>query len=287
VRKVSDKTKAILPVHLNGMLCDMGRIDNIATNYGIHVIEDCAHALDTTGAGFWGPSCYSFYPTKSITCGEGGAISCWSELLAEKLRVLRNHGMNRAAWKRYEGKYQHWEMEELGYKMNMTNLQGKLLLQQLGKIKDIVAARKSRYNTYNEAFKDNPNIRLLESNEGSSKLYFNILVDGKKRDEIVWQLQDKGLGIVVNWIPVHLRNYYVKKYGYKRGDFPHAEDIGDRTLGIPFHSKLTEEEQDYVIKCVEEVVGGKNHHLTTSPKRKENNSSSNKGTAPKRTKKKL
>jgi len=271
-KKISKKTKAILPVHIYGTLCNMVGIDVIAHQHKISIIEDCAHALDTTGAGLWGLSCYSFYPTKSITCGEGGAVGCWHEDVAEKLKILRNHGMNKMAWKRYEGKYEHWEMEELGYKMNMTNLQGCLLLRQLDNINNIVATRKERYDTYYEAFRDNPKIKLLHSDKGSSKLYFSILVDGDKRDNIVWQLQDKGIGVVVNWRPVHLRQYYARKYGYKEGDFPQAEDIGRRTISIPLYSKLTAEEQKYVIKCVEDVIGGKSLHFATSPKRGEDNS---------------
>ena len=251
---ISPNTKAILPIHLYGELCNMKEIKEVAERHKLFIVEDAAHSLETKGVGQGDTVCFSFYPVKSITCGEGGAIACKSTLLAEKLRVLRLHGMSKDAWKRYQKEYQHWDMEEVGLKANMTDIDASLLLHQLERVKDFVLKRTKLYLRYKELLKDIEEIELLESSSTSSKLMFTILTQKGKRDKVLTGLQNKGVGVAVNFNPIHLLSYYRKTFGYKPGDFPVAEDIGSRTISLPLYPKLTLEEQDYVVKSIKETL---------------------------------
>ena len=266
IKVLSPNTKALIPVHLCGQMCDMHTIKNIANEFNLRIVEDSAHAIEASyikwvedyGGEVHQPgrvsgcACFSFYPTKSITSGEGGAIATNSKELADKVRVMRNQGMTRSAADRYGKKYQHWDMEVLGYNYRMANIQAALLLGQLDRIDEYCDRRREICRRYEEAFRDNPKIRLLEAGEGSARLMFTILVDN--RDEVLWKLQEKDIGVAVNYRPIHLLTYY-KEMGYKRGDFPIAEEIGNKTVTLPLYPKLKDEEVEHVIKSISEVVG--------------------------------
>lgn len=260
-KAVTRKTKAIMPVHLYGQMCDMVTIKKIADKYNLKIIEDSAHTIEAIRDGIrpgqlGDAACFSFYATKSITCGEGGAISTNDDELAEKLVVLRLHGMNKDAAKRYIGLYQHWDMEMLGWKYNMSNIQAALLLDQMDHMDEFQKRRQDIVREYEKGFRDNPNIRLLKIVPGSksSCLMFTILVSPEKRDDILHAIQRKGIGAAVNYRAIHLLKYYRETFGYKRGDFPVAENIGDSTITLPLYSKLSDEEVHYVIEIVNQVV---------------------------------
>lgn len=260
--KITPETKAILPVHLYGEMCNMGRIREIADKHNLVVIEDAAHAIEAKQENsrlghLSNTACFSFYPTKSITCGEGGLIVTNDTEVASKLKKMRLHGMSKSAWQRYEKQYQHWDMELLGFKYNMSNIQAALLLNQLEHIEEYKQRRKEICQRYEEAFKDDPNIRLLEASSGSARLMFTILVPSDKRDPILSELQEEGIGVAVNYRAIHLLSYYKGRYDYHRGMFPVAEDIGDSTITLPLYPKLTDEEVEYVIKKVKKAVEGK------------------------------
>jgi dTDP-4-amino-4,6-dideoxygalactose transaminase len=244
-----------------GQMCDMKAIKQIADKHRLKIIEDAAHTIEAVRDGvrpwqFGDAACYSFYTTKSITCGEGGAISTNDNDLAEKLIVLRLHGMNKDAAKRYTELYQHWDMVTLGWKYNMSNIQAALLLNQLEHIDEFQKRREDIVRLYEKSFKDNPKIRLLKITPSSKSacLMFTILVDPDKRDSILQKIQEKGVGVAVNYRAIHLLTYYRQTFGFKRGDFPVAENIGDSTITLPLYPKLTDEEVQYVIKVVNESV---------------------------------
>jgi len=262
-KAVTPKTKAILPVHLYGQMCDMKKIKKIADTHNLVIIEDAAHTIEANRDGIrpgqlGDAACFSFYPTKSITSGEGGAISVHDEEVAEKLKKLRNHGMNKGASERYSKRYEHWDMELLGWKYNMFNIQAALLLNQLENIDSFWQRRDEICQRYEAAFKDLPGITCLKIMPGSksARLMFTILVPPQRRDEIMWQLQEKGIGVAVNFRAIHLLTYFSSTYGYKRGMFPAAERIGDSTISLPLYPRLTEEEVEYIIRTVKEVAGG-------------------------------
>lgn len=258
---ITSRTKAILPVHLYGQMCDMKRIREIADKYHLIVIEDVAHAIEASRDGIrpaelGDAACFSFYATKSITSGEGGAIAANNQEVAERLKKLRLHGMSAGAADRYSKKYEHWDMEVLGWKCNMSNIQAALLLNQLEDIEKHWQRREDICDMYENAFGGNALISCLDvlPDSKSARHLFTILVSSEKRDSILWRLQEKGIGVAVNYRAIHLLSYYQKAYGYKRGMFPIAEKIGDSTITLPLYPKLTDKEVQYVIDMVKEAT---------------------------------
>jgi len=258
---ITSGTKAILPVHLHGQMCDMKKIRQIADRYHLIIIEDAAHAIEASRDGIrpgelCDAACFSFYATKNITSGEGGAVSTNNEEIAEKLKKLRLHGMSKGAAERYSKRYEHWDMEMLGWKYNMSNIQAALLLSQLGRIEQNWQRREEICRMYEDAFRSNAHISLplvLPSSKSARHL-FTVQVHPEKRDKVLWQLQERGIGVAVNYRSIHLLSYYRKTFAYKRGMFPIAEKIGDSTITLPLYPKLTDKEVQYVIQTVKEVT---------------------------------
>ncbi len=258
---ITKRTKAILPVHLYGQMCDMKRLKAIADKHNLKIIEDSAHCIEGQRDGIrpgqlGDVACFSFYATKNITSGEGGAISTNNKELANKVRLLRQHGMSKEAADRYSGLYKHWDMIECGWKYNMDNIQASLLLPQLERIDNQWQRREKVYKKYTGLLDkiqgvDYPKIK---ANSKSAYHLFTIWVEPKERDKILQTLGEKGIGVVVNYRAIHLLTYLKETYGFARGDFPVAEDIGDRTISLPFYPQLSDEEVKFVVDTLREVV---------------------------------
>jgi UDP-4-amino-4-deoxy-L-arabinose-oxoglutarate aminotransferase len=259
--KITKKTKAILPVHLYGQMCDMRKIRKIADKFGLKIIEDSAHCLEGERDGvrpaqLGDIACFSFYATKNITCGEGGAIATNIADAGEWFKKARSHGLNKDVSARYGKTYAHYDKEFLGFKCNMSNIQAALMLDQLKRIRRQLKIRERICQTYNQSFSKIENINLLElvADTVSTRYLYTILVDKDRRDDIMQQLRQQGIHTVVNYRPAHLLSYYRKKYGLKEGDFPVAEDIGSRTLSLPLYPKLTGREIKYIIETLIKTV---------------------------------
>lgn len=260
--KITKRTKALMPVHLYGQMCDMKKIRQIADKYNLIVIEDAAHCIegmrDGINVGQLGDAaCFSFYATKNITSGEGGAIAVHEAQKEDMLRMLRLHGIDKSAADRYTRKYQHWDMPVLGWKYNMDNIQASLLIGQLKRIDELWKRRDVIYRRYDDALNSLEGLRLMRTVPGSrhARHLFTIQVSEGKRDSILASLQERGIGVAVNYKPIHLLKYYKDRFGYKEGDFSIAEDLGKRTISLPLYPLLKYEEVNYVIKNVIEVVG--------------------------------
>lgn len=258
---ITPRTKAIMPVHLYGQMCNMKKIKKIADKYNLVIIEDAAHAITAEREGIkvgqlGNVACYSFYATKNITCGEGGAIGTDNGEIEEKLRKMRLHGMNKGAADRYSIKYQHWDMDILGWKCNMDDIHASLLLNQLKNMGKYQQRRESICRMYEDAFKSINGIRLLKilPNSKSARHLFTIMVLPERRDELLLKLQEKGIGVAVNYRAVHLLKYYRDTFGYKIGMFPIAENIGDSTITIPLYPKMSDNEVKYTIQAVRESI---------------------------------
>lgn len=259
--KINKNTKAILIVHMYGQMCDVKKISKIAKKYKLKLIEDCAHCIEGERDGISSgelsdAACFSFYATKNITSGEGGAITTNNKDLYDWLIMARSHGMSKNAIDRYQKKYEHYDMEILGYKSNMTNIEASLLINQISRINKFLKIKEKIAKKYNTAFMKNPKIKILiplEKSKHARHLY-TIQVDPKMRDKIIKSLQDKNIGVAVNFRPIHLMKYYKNKYGYEKNDYPIAEKIGNSTITLPFYPKLTKKEIDYVIKSVLESI---------------------------------
>lgn len=258
---ITEKTKAIMPVHLYGQLCDMRKIHKIAEKHKLVVIEDAAHAIEAQRDGVKPGSlsdcvCFSFYATKNITSGEGGAISTNNTEKANLLNMLRLHGIDKSAIDRYTKLYQHWDMSVLGWKYNMDNIQASLLIGQLERIDRFWERRNYIWNLYEEKLRDINGIELLKTvaNSKHARHLFTIHVADKKRDSVLISLQERGVGVAVNYRPIHLLKYYRERFGFKEGDFPVAEKIGASTISLPLYPSLKDIEVDYIVKSLQDIL---------------------------------
>jgi UDP-4-amino-4-deoxy-L-arabinose-oxoglutarate aminotransferase len=239
----------------------MKAIRSVADKHRLKIIEDSAHCIegerDGIRPGQLGElACFSFYATKNITSGEGGAIATNDKQLAEKIRILRQHGMSKEAADRYSGNYQHWDMLECGWKYNMDNIHAALLIGQLELIDTRWRRREEICRKYEESFAEmkGGDFPKVLPNTKSARHLFTIWVDPKRRDELLWKLQERGIGVAVNFRAIHLLNFFRETFGFARGMFPIAEKIGDSTISLPTYPKLSDSELNYVIKTVKETL---------------------------------
>ena len=253
------RTKAVLPVHLYGAMCDMKALRAFCDQHGLKLVADCAHALESrrdglNSADLVDAACYSFYATKNLSCGEGGAVATPHQEIAERLKVLRTHGMSKNAADRYTGSYQHWDMIELGRKANLPDLLAALLLPQIAKLNELLARREAIAQRYQKAFSAMEGVDFPKVPAGavSGRHLFTIWV--QRRDDFIKELQERGIGVAVNYRAVHLLSYYRQRFGFKPGDFPNAERIGDRTISLPMYPGLSDQEVERVIQAVGEVA---------------------------------
>lgn len=260
-KAITERTRAIIPVHLYGQMCDMKKIKGIADRYGLKVIEDAAHSIEAERDGIRPgqlsfSACFSFYATKNITSGEGGAVVTNDTTVANNLKMLRLHGIDRSAIDRYTKRYQHYDMPILGWKYNMDNIQAALLIGQLERIDELWEKRDRLWRLYEEELRKVKNIKLLKTLSGTrhARHLFTILVPPEKRDVILWRLQESGIGVAVNYRPIHLFSFYRKTFGYKEGDFPVAEEIGSRTISLPLYPSLKEEELKTVTERLKDIM---------------------------------
>jgi UDP-4-amino-4-deoxy-L-arabinose-oxoglutarate aminotransferase len=258
---LTERTKAIVPVHLYGQMCDMKKIRKIANRYKLVIIEDAAHAIEAERDGvrpgyISDAACFSFYATKNITSGEGGAVSTNNLKKAEEIKRLRLHGIDKIAIERYTKLYRHWDMPVFGWKYNMDNIQASLLIGQLERIEKLWQKRDRLWRFYEESLSDIKGIKILKTipRTKHARHMFTILVPSSRRDSILWELQKKGIGVAVNYRPIHLLRYYRKTFGYRDGDFPIAEDIGRRTITLPLYPTLRKSEVNYIVKSLETIL---------------------------------
>jgi dTDP-4-amino-4,6-dideoxygalactose transaminase len=260
-RAITPRTKAVMPVHLYGQMVDMLHLSQVAREHNLQIIEDAAHCLEGVRDGvrvgqLSAATCYSFYATKSITSGEGGAVSTSDPRLWELFQKLRLHGMSTDALHRYTKHYRHYDVDVHGWKYNMYNLQAALLIDQVDEIESRRGERERIAEYYRASFAGCPGLELPTLVPGVKQGHhlFTVWVDPDKRDQILWSLQEQGVGVAVNYRPSHLYTLFRRQFGHQEGDFPQAERIGSRTLSLPLYPGLRDEEIDYVAETVKKVV---------------------------------
>ncbi|OQA80722.1 MAG: UDP-4-amino-4-deoxy-L-arabinose--oxoglutarate aminotransferase [bacterium ADurb.Bin243] len=265
-KKLTAKTRVITAVHYVGQPCKMDEISEIARSKGVAVVEDAAHATEAVYKGrkigsISDMTAFSFYATKNITCGEGGALCVNRDDLIDKIRILGLHGMSKDAWKRYsKDEFKHYEILYPGYKYNMFDIQASLVMHQLKKVEQFWELRKRYVDKYNEAFKDIEQIKTLKimpDVKHSYHLYTALLKTEMlkcTRDEFLSELQKLNIGVSVHFIALHLHPFYRDAYGYKRGDFPNAEYASDRVISLPLFPRMNDKDVEYVISAVAHLI---------------------------------
>ena len=271
---VTSRTKGILPVHLYGQLADMRALRAIADKHALFIVEDSAHGVELERDGvrpgdLGDAAVFSFYATKNLTSGDGGAIAVKEARLAERLRRLRNHGVSKAATERHGSVYQHWDLVELGYKGNLTDLDASLLRVQLPRVDAKRVERERIARRYESRLREAiPALRGADASAGSSVAssvgvpwmierrgtsshhLFTLHAPRGERDLVLSRLGEAQIGTAVNYRAIHLLTYLTAILGVPRGALPVAEEIGDRTLSLPMYPTLTDAEQDTVVDAV-------------------------------------
>jgi perosamine synthetase len=279
-RRISPRTKAIIPVHLGGQPCDMQEIQELACEHHLKIIEDAAHALPSEYRGkrigqISEFTCFSFYATKTLTTGEGGMVTTENPAAAERIRLMRLHGIERDAWKRYRsGGSWRYQVLEAGFKYNLTDFQSAIGLVQLAKCDKMRQARERIAQQYNNAFSSTEELLLpaIRSDRSTSwHLYIlRLRLDRLRvdRDDFVQKMNDRGVACSVHFIPLHLQPYYQRAYHYQAGDFPNAEKQFNSCLSLPIFPSMTDEEVEHVIRVVQETTGSSriaHSHAVISP----------------------
>ena len=265
-RRLSPRTKAILPVHFAGQACDMDAIAEVARGAGVPVIEDAAHAIPTRYKGrmvgtLSDVTCFSFYATKNVTTGEGGMVVTDRDDIMERMRLMHLHGMSRDAWKRYT-QNGSWSYEILapGFKYNLTDIAAAIGIHQLRKCHAFHRRRLGIADQYDAAFAGLPGISIprVEDRESHGWHLYVIQIDPERltigRDAFIDQLIARNVGVSVHFIPLHVHPYYRERYALQPSDFPNAWAAYERIVSLPIYAKMTDDDVRHVIDAVRGIA---------------------------------
>jgi len=256
-KKDNKLPKIVIPVHFAGQSCDMKKIYSLGKEYGFSIIEDASHAIGgkyldkpVGGCQYSDITVFSFHPVKIITTAEGGLATTNSRELSEKMQMLRSHGITRNPSlmnKESEGEW-YYQQIDLGFNYRMTELQAALGISQIQRLDDFVIRRNALGERYDKLLDGMALVKPSQFEDSSSAMpLYPIKVDN--RGEIFKKLREGGVGVSVHYIPIHMQPYY-KSLGFKSADFPVSEDYYNRAVSIPLFAKMTENQQDKVIKCL-------------------------------------
>lgn len=258
--------KIVIPVHFSGESCDMAKIHELSKTYGFHIIEDASHAIGGRYANKPIGSCefsditvFSFHPVKIITTAEGGLATTNDKNLAEKMQLLRSHGITRdpsLMTHQADGSW-YYQQIDLGFNYRMTELQGALGLSQMANLDNFVKKRHQLAKRYDELLKDFPIILPVRNNKNYSGLHlYPIQIkpeSGKTRNQVFDSLREQHIGVNVHYIPVHTQPFY-QQMGFKQGDFPHAEAYYAGAISLPLYYDLTDDMQNQVVEALKKSL---------------------------------
>jgi perosamine synthetase len=265
-RAITPRSRAVIPVHYAGHVCDMDRILPIARHHRLKVIEDAAHALPARYSGamagtFGDLACFSFYATKTLCTGEGGMVTTASQEYAERVRLMSLHGISKDAWKRYraEGSW-YYEIARPGFKYNMTDIAAALGLVQLGRCDQMLASRRRIAKIYDQAFCGMRAIVRPVVRAGADHAWhlypIRLVLEQLRigRSEFIAMMRERNIGTSVHFIPLHLHPYYQDTYKYRTEDFPSASDAYERVVSLPICSVMTDGDVRDVIAAVSDIT---------------------------------
>lgn len=277
--RITERTRAIMPVHLAGLPCEMDSIWALARQHGLSVIEDSAHAAGSYYRGLpigsenpvtgdcSDASVFSFYATKNLTTGEGGMVTTHDEALAESLKTLCLHGISKNAWNRYSD-HGNWYYEVLrwGFKYNLTDIQSSIGIHQLRKLEGFIEARTRLVQAYNRAFADVAEFELPPDKDDcrhSWHLYMlrlNLEKIEVSRDEFIGELNKKGIGVSVHFIPIPLHPFFAPFADRPENQCPRAMALYPRLISLPLYPAMTEAQVEYVTESAKEIARrGRSH----------------------------
>jgi len=269
-KQLNNLPKIVIPVHFAGQSCDMDAIHKLSIEYGFSIIEDASHAIGGKylsqpigNCQFSKITVFSFHPVKIITTGEGGIATTNDPTLADKMKMLRSHGVTRnesemdpslSNLNTNQGDWYYQQMA-LGFNYRMTEMQGALGLSQMKQLDRFVAQRSKLADQYNQLLSGIEQVTLpFQSNRAESSFHlFPIQVPSKKRANVFRFLRENGIGANVHYIPVHMQPFY-QKLGFKFGDFPIAEGYYQQAISLPLHPSLTDEDQMYIVAKLKESL---------------------------------
>lgn len=261
-RRITPRTRALVPVHMAGRPCEMDALLAIAQRHRLVVIEDCAHAIETEyqgqKAGTLGDfGCFSFYVTKNITTAEGGMVLAREKAHADRIKRLALHGLSADAWKRFsDSGYKHYLVEEAGFKCNMTDLQAAIGLKQLEKVEPYWLRRQAVWQRYDAAFADLPvGLPAAPASGTRHGLHlYTLRIDpsrcGINRDTFIERMTAQKIGVGVHYLAIPEHPYYRDTFGWRTEDYPHATRLGRETVSLPLSAKLSDADVDDVIAAV-------------------------------------
>jgi len=265
-RKITPRTRAILPVHFAGRPCNMDAISDISERHDLKIIEDCAHAIETEYKGYKAGTtgdfgCFSFYVTKNVATGEGGMVLTQREEDAARIKMLALHGMSKDAWKRFSDEdYKHYQVEECGFKYNMMDLQAGIGIHQLQRVENNWKKRRELWNFYQQSLSGFP-IELPSDPEPNTRHAYHlytVLIDPSvamiSRDDFIETMTRKNIGTGVHYRSIPEHPYYQKTFGWKPEDYPNAMRIGQQTVSLPISAKLNTEDLDRVVEAVQDIL---------------------------------
>ncbi|MEX0595814.1 MAG: DegT/DnrJ/EryC1/StrS family aminotransferase, partial [Candidatus Paceibacterota bacterium] len=254
------KTKAIIPVHYGGQACDMNEILAIARKHDLYIVEDCAHSLGSTynnqKCGSIGDAgCFSFYPTKIITTGEGGMITTSKQKIHSKIRLLRSQAMNVSAANRESKGQWKYDVADIGYNYRIDEIRSSLGLSQFSRIETINKKRIKIAQKYNKLIKKIKGITTPVKRSDRNHIYHLYTVKIEKeyhltRDKLFQKLHNKGVGTSVQYYPLHLMSYYKKYYPADPKSFPNSHILKDEVLCLPIYPQMSDKQIDYVVSCL-------------------------------------
>ena len=265
---ITPRTKAIMPVHYGGLACDMDAILAIAREHGLKVVEDAAHALPTTWRGTLvgqlqsDVTVFSFYANKTITTGEGGMAVTHNPALAQRMRTMRLHGMNRDACDRFTSKTPAWYYEVVapGFKYNMTDVAAAMGVEQLARLPHFVQRREVLARRYHGQLANLPLTLPAVAPSGDTHAWhlyvIRLLPDAPlERDAAIQALSDRGIGTSVHYVPLHRHPYWRDRYQLTPAMFPEADAASQAMISIPLFTAMSDSDQDRVIAALHEVLG--------------------------------
>ncbi|MDR0452644.1 MAG: DegT/DnrJ/EryC1/StrS aminotransferase family protein [Treponema sp.] len=253
---------AVIPVHYGGLPCGMGPVLELARHYGARVVEDAAHSFpsllpDGNFAGTLGDAgVFSFYATKTITTGEGGMVVTRDPEIAARVKVMRLHGIDRDVWNRYTDRGASWyyEVVEPGYKYNLPDILAAIGRAQLKRAWELLAMRRAIAARYDEAFRDSPRVIIPPTGAADARHLYPVRLRGGSpaigRDAFIERLKEKGIGVSVHFIPLHIMPYYQKRYGLAPEQFPESLRAFRELISLPIWPGMTDSQVERVIGAV-------------------------------------